>query len=1380
MTAMADGNVIEIWTVAQLKALRDNVNLQSGNDTYAGKTVKLMTDLTISDNTWVPIGLDNDTHSFQGTFDGQGYIITINVTKSSLVLGLFGYVGSSGVVQNLRVAGRIANTETGPTTYTGGIAGKNHGTIRQCANLANITGRYDVGGIAGENRGTITNCYNQGYIGGTGSETTSKFLGGIVGDNQSPGTITYCYAKCDIEDEGTKEGIVANNNGTVSNCSFDVTLYNTSNKLTGSTTLTGNALKSYLDNSIWTFTDGQLPELNSLKSYYTVQFYKNDNNITGAMLDQYFTVGVTKPLSNNTFDGKIFTGWATEANGNVVYANQESVTNLTGANTTKTLYAKWTDTYTVIFNKNAEDATGTMADQSLTYGENTQLTQLTPNAFTRTGYTFAGWNTLAAPTDESPGTPYVDQQFVQNITDVNHGTITLYAQWTPHTYTVKFNANGGSGTMSDMSFTYGEAQNLTANAFTPPTGKIFVGWSKTQNGNVEYTDGQYVKNLTNTPGAEVTLYALWKREITITAKDASKTYDGSALTEGDFTITGLDSGDSHTFTVTMTAASTITNAGTRPNVIATVDGVAVTTGLATVVEDYWVTVEDGTLEVTQKALTITAESDTKVYDGTALTKNSYTNTDLATGDAIESVTVTGSQTVVGTSNNVPSAAVIKNAGNEDVTANYNITYTNGTLEVTQKAVTITADGDTKVYDGTALTKNSYTNTDLATGDAIESVTVTGSQTVVGTSNNVPSAAVIKNGTTDMTANYNITYTNGTLEVTQKALTITAESDTKVYDGTALTKNTYINTALATGDAIESVTVTGSQTVVGSSDNVPSAAVIKNGDTDVTANYNITYTNGTLEVTQKAVTITADGDTKVYDGTALTKSTYTNTALATGDQIESVTVTGSQTVVGTSNNVPSAAVIKHGETDVTASYNITYANGTLEVTQKALTITAESDTKVYDGTPLTKSTYTNTGLASSDAIESVTVTGSQTVVGTNNNVPSAAVIKNGSGENVTASYDITYANGTLTIDPASVTLTANSGTETYDGTHKTVEGFTSSVTGLTFSNVSASGSGTNTGSYDVTFSGVTINTTKDNTGNYVVTGTTNGTLTIDKAVTVDGGLTIEWDENGKVAIFSGSTTDADAVSITTPITDVTAVTLNRDFSNGKYATLILPFTMTNDMTLTGAKLYQFVGVEKKNGQWIATMQTPTSPLQANTPYLVDPVTTDLTGGKLTFNLNGEKVMLQTDDSNNGSTNSNWQFKGTYSRLIYGTAPLTDYVYGFASKDKEVNGVDVKAGEFVYAKEGAAVPPLRCYLTYKNGELFNGARTMTRGEVDEDVPHSIIVRLLGADGEPTNVVSMDIQTGEISTDGWYSMDGVKLQGKPTKKGLYIHNGKKEIVK
>ena len=114
------------------------------------------------------------------------------------------------------------------------------------------------------------------------------------------------------------------------------------------------------------------------------------------------------------------------------------------------------------------------------------------------------------------------------------------------------------------------------------------------------------------------------------------------------------------------------------------------------------------MEVTQKAVTVTASSAEKVYDGTALTKNEATAAPLATGDVLFSYTVTGSQTVVGTSTNVPSAAVIKNGNGDDVTASYNITYANGTLEVTQKTVTVTAASDSKVYDGTPLTKNEAT------------------------------------------------------------------------------------------------------------------------------------------------------------------------------------------------------------------------------------------------------------------------------------------------------------------------------------------------------------------------------------------------------------------------------------------------------------------------------------------------------------------------------------------------------------------------------------------------------------------------------------------------------------------------------------------------
>ena len=86
-----------------------------------------------------------------------------------------------------------------------------------------------------------------------------------------------------------------------------------------------------------------------------------------------------------------------------------------------------------------------------------------------------------------------------------------------------------------------------------------------------------------------------------------------------------------------------------------------------------------------------------------------------------------------------------------------------------------------------------------------------------------------------------------------------------------------------------------------------------------------------------------------------------------------------------------------------------------------------------------------------------------------------------------------------IDPAGVTLTANSGTETYDGSEKAVTGFKASVEGLKFADtVVAGGKGTNAGEYPVKFNGVTVNETKDTTGNYLVTGTTEGKLTIERA------------------------------------------------------------------------------------------------------------------------------------------------------------------------------------------------------------------------------------------------------------------------------------------
>ena len=130
---------------------------------------------------------------------------------------------------------------------------------------------------------------------------------------------------------------------------------------------------------------------------------------------------------------------------------------------------------------------------------------MTANGFTKTGYTFAGW-----ATSSTGAVAYSNSQSVKNLTATHGGTVTLYARWTPNTYTVVYNGNGAtSGSTASSSHTYDTAKNLTANGFTK-TGYTFMGWSTSATGSVVYSNQQSVKNLTATKGGNVTLYAKWE------------------------------------------------------------------------------------------------------------------------------------------------------------------------------------------------------------------------------------------------------------------------------------------------------------------------------------------------------------------------------------------------------------------------------------------------------------------------------------------------------------------------------------------------------------------------------------------------------------------------------------------------------------------------------------------------------------------------------------------------------------------------------------------------------------------------------------------------------------------------------------------------------
>ncbi len=98
----------------------------------------------------------------------------------------------------------------------------------------------------------------------------------------------------------------------------------------------------------------------------------------------------------------------------------------------------------------------------------------------------------------------------------NAGNQTIYADWTPHTYTVSYNANGGTGNMASTTHTYGVSKALSQNTYTR-AGYEFAGWSTSSSATMPtYEDGQSVSNLSATNGATVTLYAVWQIKYTIT------------------------------------------------------------------------------------------------------------------------------------------------------------------------------------------------------------------------------------------------------------------------------------------------------------------------------------------------------------------------------------------------------------------------------------------------------------------------------------------------------------------------------------------------------------------------------------------------------------------------------------------------------------------------------------------------------------------------------------------------------------------------------------------------------------------------------------------------------------------------------------------------
>ena len=541
--------------------------------------------------------------------------------------------------------------------------------------------------------------------------------------------------------------------------------------------------------------------------------------------------------------------------------------------------------------------------------------------------------------------------------------------------------------------------------------------------------------------------------VTVSTGSASKEYDGTSLTSSEASISGLI--ETEKDGVTVTATGSITDVGTAENTYSIEWGEVKSS-------NYTVSETIGTLEITQNTAEITfkAPSDSKTYDGTALEAGAVTVTGLPEPLSF-TASASGSQTDAGSSEASVASYKILDADENDVTSYFsNIKTEKGTLTVNPVSAAVTTGSASKEYDGKELTSSEASITGLIDAEK-DKVTVTadGAITKVGSAENTYTISwgEVKS------SNYTLTENTGTLTVTANNTEITfkAASSSKTYDGTALTDESVTVDGELPADHFTISEVTGSQTDVGSSTNTISSYKILNaGEEDVTEYFtNIKTEDGTLTVTKNStpITFTSASASKTYDGTPVSDAAVTVTGLPEGFTYQASAV-GKGTDVGSYTNKfdivsSSSAEDEYGNPVIIANYysilkdgkdvtdyftNVSITEGTLTVSPAALTVTTESKSKKYDGSPL-NGTVSVSGLADADQDKvTVTATASITDVGSAESTYSLSW-----GTAKSTNYTLSESIGTLEVtkNDTKITFTTATAEKDYDGTSLYAPGVT---------------------------------------------------------------------------------------------------------------------------------------------------------------------------------------------------------------------------------------------------------------------------------------------------------------------------------------------------
>ena len=1012
------------------------------------------------------------------------------------------------------------------------------------------------------------------------------------------------------------------------------------------------------------FTGKKMPAQNvTLYAKWTASDVKltyNLNNPEGTLVKKTEdvvagTVASTVLPSIPTINEYSFAGWYyADGNGNItseVFNTNNTITRDTS------IVGKWLykGELRVVYDPGTETGATVPTDDKV-YAGGARVT-VAGNATTTSGMKFLGWKLNGNV--YKPGQSFEVNKDIAN----KNNEIILTATWgnAETSTTLTYDPGNGIGTATRVDVMNNEAVEIEAHdsdvlAFTAPVveGKeyYFAGWADSKTGNATYADGQTINIDAN---GENVLYAVWveKTEITLVANSGTRTYNGVEQSIEGFVSTTIDG-----YTVSgLTAVTKGTNVGEYINTV--FDGTAkVEKDGVDVTDKVVVKTRAGKLVITPKSIntqeiTVTKPADSK-YDG-----NEHRNKPTVKDG--EKVLVEDTDYTLSYSEDVI------NAGTVTVTITAKGNYSQVTTvdyQITPRTVKLTSGSDSKTYDGTPLTKHEVKEDGFVKDDGA-TYDFTGSQTNVGTSDNTFTYA-LKDGT--LASNYIITTEAGKLTVNpvtdEVTVTIKEHSAEHVYDGTEKTVTGYDVKSISNKHYTkDDFTFSGTAEAKGTNVGEYPMNVQASDFTNNSHNFkNVTFIieDGSLKITPKSIVpsetngmeVTGPADTKYNGDEQKLKPVVKDQGKVLTENVDyELSYTGDTTNAGT------VKITIKGKGNYNGSTEVSY-----KITERNVTLTSATDSKVYDKNPLTNHNVTvgGDGFVKEEGA-TYNVTGSQTSVGESDNEFTYTLKSNTKAKN----YNITTHNGKLKVtaeaSEVTVVITGRNGTFPYDGTEKSVKGYDVSITqgstyteaDFTFSgNDEVKGTEANTYPMGLKVSDFTNNNTNYSSVTFVVN---DGSLVINpKSIIPDGPDTPDEKKTG-IEVTDPEGSIYDGLPHVNPL-KVTDTKTGKELEENKDYTL----TYVGDVVNVGTVKVKVKGIGNYTGEFTKKYQITPREYTVTTDNAEKPYDgTALTvGGRVNNLVDGETVTLKITGSQTEVGSSN----NTYSLTWDGSAKEKNYTHG----------------------------------------------------------------------------------------------------------------------